>query len=529
MLVKYYFRSLMIWGLLRRQIGQITADNASNNNTMMQELKRMFDSRGINFDPEENRLRCFPHIINIATQAYLHALPKSAEKFREKCAEKVVELSAEQSSYLSALASDAVAACRDTVKSCLSSGIRREGFKRNLIEGNKAGRFKLNGKTVILPIILPSLDCPTRWASTADMVDNFRLLYIAVLDYSIRNTDLDIPCLGHKQFAVLQDVSSFLSVARRVQQLLSSERTPTLALALPLYENLIVIWKTCLKKFPEHDHAISLAIGKIEEYIGKSRTSPIHAFAMFVNPHIKMNWINTHWIESKIERALDAVKARLLLYAEERHRKKLEQCNQIRQTKASAADWAAMSQQRGYAELLLLGDSIDCVPDHPLSHVLVDSRTTSEACPDPASNRLLLPAESRHPGSDSEEPASEPSFGLESELSYATLTAQLSPEQLKARLLTETDPSNPMKKENVNIVDFWKSNNDVLPLIHRMAVDVLPAQASSVSSERVFSSSKLTCTRERNRISSELVEALQVVKHSDFSERIAPLGDDIVE
>lgn len=76
-----------------------------------------------------------------------------------------------------------------------------------------------------------------------------------------------------------------------------------------------------------------------------------------------------------------------------------------------------------------------------------------------------------------------------------------------------------------------------------MAVDVLPAQASSVSSERVFSSSKLTCTRERNRISAGLVEALQVVKHSirrqrpseldskhlDFSERIAPTGDDVIE
>ena len=76
-----------------------------------------------------------------------------------------------------------------------------------------------------------------------------------------------------------------------------------------------------------------------------------------------------------------------------------------------------------------------------------------------------------------------------------------------------------------------------------MAVDVLPAQASSVSSERVLSSSKLTCTRERNRISAGLVEALQVVKDSvrqqqsseldlkrlDFSEWIAPTGEDVIE
>ena len=77
-------------------------------------------------------------------------------------------------------------------------------------------------------------------------------------------------------------------------------------------------------------------------------------------------------------------------------------------------------------------------------------------------------------------------------------------------------------------------------------MDVLPAQASSVSSELVFSSSKLTCTRDRNQISAELVEHLQVLKHSlrrqsdgtvpepgdycplDFMGRFDAPGDDII-
>lgn len=45
-------------------------------------------------------------------------------------------------------------------------------------------------------------------------------------------------------------------------------------------------------------------------------------------------------------------------------------------------------------------------------------------------------------------------------------------------------------------------------------MSVLPVQASSVSSERAFSSSKMTCTRERNSISAENMEALQVLKHA---------------
>lgn len=43
-------------------------------------------------------------------------------------------------------------------------------------------------------------------------------------------------------------------------------------------------------------------------------------------------------------------------------------------------------------------------------------------------------------------------------------------------------------------------------------MDVLPAQASAVPCERVFSSSKETCSLHRNRICPELLEALQVLK-----------------
>jgi hAT family C-terminal dimerisation region len=56
-------------------------------------------------------------------------------------------------------------------------------------------------------------------------------------------------------------------------------------------------------------------------------------------------------------------------------------------------------------------------------------------------------------------------------------------------------------------------------------MDVLPAQASSVSSERVFSSSKETCTLRRNRISRKLLEALQVLKFSYRSERLSFVDD----
>lgn len=53
-----------------------------------------------------------------------------------------------------------------------------------------------------------------------------------------------------------------------------------------------------------------------------------------------------------------------------------------------------------------------------------------------------------------------------------------------------------------------------------MALDYLPIQASSVPSERVFSSSAETDTKRRNRIKPELMEALQMLKFSLKGQRL---------
>ena len=53
-----------------------------------------------------------------------------------------------------------------------------------------------------------------------------------------------------------------------------------------------------------------------------------------------------------------------------------------------------------------------------------------------------------------------------------------------------------------------------------VALDVLPVQASAVPCERVFSSSKQTCTDRRNRILPKLLEVLQCRKYSLKQQRL---------
>jgi hypothetical protein len=52
------------------------------------------------------------------------------------------------------------------------------------------------------------------------------------------------------------------------------------------------------------------------------------------------------------------------------------------------------------------------------------------------------------------------------------------------------------------------------PTIFALAMDILPIQGSSVPCERVFSDAKETTTPRRNRLSPEMMEALQMLKFS---------------
>ncbi|KAG8683566.1 hypothetical protein FRC11_013369 [Ceratobasidium sp. 423] len=66
----------------------------------------------------------------------------------------------------------------------------------------------------------------------------------------------------------------------------------------------------------------------------------------------------------------------------------------------------------------------------------------------------------------------------------------------------------------IDLIEYWRAHEFTYPLLYHITMDVLPVQASSVSSERIFSSSKMTCTAERNRLSVRTMEALQVLKHA---------------
>jgi hypothetical protein len=58
-------------------MGHITMDNAENNATAMEELQELFKIDNIKFDHKDNRVGCYPHIINICVSHIVSSLSKA--------------------------------------------------------------------------------------------------------------------------------------------------------------------------------------------------------------------------------------------------------------------------------------------------------------------------------------------------------------------------------------------------------------------------------------------------------------------
>ena len=65
---------------------------------------------------------------------------------------------------------------------------------------------------------------------------------------------------------------------------------------------------------------------------------------------------------------------------------------------------------------------------------------------------------------------------------------------------------------NMSIVQWWGLNAARYPVWGSLAQDYLAIMATSVSSERAFSSSAITISKRRNQLNSDIVEALQCLK-----------------
>jgi hypothetical protein len=84
----------------------------------------------------------------------------------------------------------------------------------------------------------------------------------------------------------LKQIKSFLEIPHAVQEAISAEKTLTLPVALPAYEELLTMLKDFKVLNPGIEDTVQASIDKLEEYFAKTRNTPIYALAMSELPDI---------------------------------------------------------------------------------------------------------------------------------------------------------------------------------------------------------------------------------------------------
>ncbi|GAB1520557.1 hypothetical protein RhiTH_003636 [Rhizoctonia solani] len=378
--------------------------------------------------------------------------------------------------------------CQATVVA-LRKGQRWVALRQTIIKGNEQGHFKRQQPTeepgpdgtiiqgwaeaiVKLQVVELLLDVPTRWSSTCLMLDCFVEQYPAIWEYLSKNKEAfsDL-IMSDLEYQILQDILACLDVPHQAQELLSAEQTPTLLLAFPVYDQLIYSWRQVGKCLGPYAYAVECGIAKIEEYVTRSQSLPIHIVAMVLNPCLKYTWIDAQWTPNKKKFARETVKRFMLQHLEAHERR-------------------------------------TAVVGAPENLSTKASRAQGQGSPEIPAGMLPTPQRLAPNMFASSPYASSPSKSA-SELFHCKAIVNAEHEQyINNKILHLSELG------KTDLVKHWKSAKSTFSLMHALAMDVLPAQALSVSSKRVFLSSKLTCTRARNKMKANTVESLQILKYA---------------
>ncbi|KAL1757549.1 ribonuclease H-like domain-containing protein, partial [Schizophyllum commune] len=250
------------------QFGQLTMDNASNNDTGMEEIAKALRLRHMLVTAEGNRIR---YAIRASS---IHNLTHDE--------------------YLDVLNSDIVAAARALVIAIRASGLRREDFEVLIREGNMNREWvDEEGNFLEMPVLALLRDVDTRWSSTFLMINRLLVLYnvTKLLASDKYKTTLGPLALSPKQLEALDDIRKFLGALHAAQQLLSSQQTPTLCHVLPVYSKLVKTLAEVKDICPKISHGIQKSIDKLNEYMAKAKDNRTYALAMIINPFFKFTWL----------------------------------------------------------------------------------------------------------------------------------------------------------------------------------------------------------------------------------------------
>lgn len=191
-------------------------DNAENNTVAMKELQALFEIRKIKFDHKDNRIGCYPHIINICVTHIISSLTRvdagnlddasdddsGEEDERESVPdiEDFIDVAEyDLDDWFENVKQNPVKRARKVVRTVRASGQRREGLSKMIKTGNEVGLFKdEDGISMQIKDLELIRDVKHRWDSLYSMLSRLELLqqvittteYMFITDHFTKPLDL---------------------------------------------------------------------------------------------------------------------------------------------------------------------------------------------------------------------------------------------------------------------------------------------------------------------------------------------------
>ncbi|KAH7918398.1 hypothetical protein BV22DRAFT_1024651 [Leucogyrophana mollusca] len=250
----------------------------------MRELSRLlWEEREIHFDPDDNRIPCFPHIVNICVK---HTIDEYTNADFTAIADTWVNMlgvRVNKEEYVAALRNDPVALGRDIVHVIRASGARRKAFRDTIEAGNANLWFHdSKNKEVSLPVVELLREVRTRWDSLYYSINRLRALRQAINIFlaSPRNSDIADAQMTAMEWEILQDLEVILEIPHAEQQKMSGESTPRLGQAIPSIETLRKNWKDLAIAAPHLAPYIKVGLEWVDEYYQRMGQTQAYSIVM---------------------------------------------------------------------------------------------------------------------------------------------------------------------------------------------------------------------------------------------------------